>query len=101
MFLSNSASKTLSRQLISLKDKISIGEKCGVVYPIKCGSCSNSYIGETGKNHKTRIKENEVDVQQEKLLSLEYQHHLESDDNFDFDNEGILQQNSTTSQKKG
>ena len=100
MFLSNSASNTLSRQLISLKDKTSIGEKCGVVYQIKCGDCSNSDIGETGRNLKTRIKEHEKDIQQGKLLSQVYQHHQESGHNFDFDNVGILQQNSSTWQRK-
>ena len=64
MFFSNSASKTLSRQLISLKDKTTIGEKCGVEYQIKCGDCLNSNIGEKIENVKTRIKEHKNDTEQ-------------------------------------
>ena len=90
MFRCNSTSNTFSRQIISLKDKTSFGEKGGVVYQIKCGDCPNSYIGETGRNLKTRIKELEKDVQQVKLLSQVYQHHQKSGHNLDFDNVGVL-----------
>ena len=33
------------------------GQKAGVVYEIKCGDCEKCYIGETGRNADTRVKE--------------------------------------------
>ena len=59
MFLSNSASNTLSRQL---KDITTIGEKCGVVYQIKCRELRSSYKGETRRNLKSRIKYPKKDI---------------------------------------
>lgn len=63
LYLSNSASNTLRKQLIHLKDKIATNDKCGVVYKINCVDCQNHYIGETGRNLKTRIKEHKRDIQ--------------------------------------
>ena len=40
-----------------VKDKEEKGQKAGVVYEIKCGDCEKCYIGETGRNTDTRVKE--------------------------------------------
>ena len=61
------------------------GEK-EFVYQIKCRDCQNSFIGKTGNNLKTLIKENKTDIHQGKLFIQSYQHNQESDQNFDFDN---------------
>ena len=40
-----------------VKDKLDEGKRSGVVYEIVCGSCNKGYIGETGRNVETRVKE--------------------------------------------
>lgn len=72
LYLSNSASNTIKSQLIHLKDKVATHDKCGVVYKIDCMDCPNKYIGETGRNLKTRLKEHQKDIRQGKLQSQVY-----------------------------
>ena len=39
------------------KDQTSKGNKCGVIYHIKCNECDHSYIGETARSFGTRFRE--------------------------------------------
>ena len=55
--------KKLRQIIIHPKDKISIDEKCGVVYEVPCSNCDQVYIGETGRKLSTRIAENKKDVE--------------------------------------
>ena len=43
-----------------VKDKEEKGQKAGVVYEIKCSDCEKCYIGETGTNADTKVKEHRV-----------------------------------------
>ena len=43
--------------LVHPKDKIPEDMKTGVVYQIQCGTCKKTYIGQTGRTLKHRVKE--------------------------------------------
>ena len=45
------------------KDKISDEKKTGVVYKIPCKNCPKVYIGQTGRQLGTRVKEHQTDVE--------------------------------------
>ena len=55
--LNNRPLTTLKRMLIHPKDKILEDMKTGVVYQIQCGTCKKTYIGQTGRSLKHRVKE--------------------------------------------
>ena len=48
---------TLRHLLTNVKDKDEPNNRQGAVYKIKCSDCQASYIGETGRNLKTRLTE--------------------------------------------
>ncbi len=47
--------RTLRNILLHPKDKIEKDNKCNVVYRVTCKNCDRCYIGETGRQLKTRI----------------------------------------------
>ena len=50
---------TLRQLLTNIKDKDEPRNRQGAVYKINCSDCHASYIGETGRNLKTRLNTNE------------------------------------------
>ena len=48
---------TLRSHLVHPKDKVPLEDRAGLVYHIKCGDCSASYVGETERKLQKRIKE--------------------------------------------
>ena len=48
---------TLRSKLVHPKDKVEPKDKTGVVYHIKCKDCDSSYVGETERALKKRLKE--------------------------------------------
>lgn len=54
--IANKTNKTIGSLLINNKSKSNIENKNGV-YKITCGDCDATYIGQTGRDLKTRFKE--------------------------------------------
>ena len=50
-------SNTLRSHLVKPKDKQAKENKCGTVYQVPCGSCEDSYVGETARALGVRFKE--------------------------------------------
>ena len=50
---------TLTQLLVHPKDKVEKQKKAGVVYKIPCRQCEKVYIGETGRQLRTRVSTNE------------------------------------------
>ncbi|CAF4221163.1 unnamed protein product, partial [Rotaria sordida] len=69
-------------QFFKNKDKTLKNPQCGVVYQIKCNSCTSSYIGQTNRQLTRRLKEhgeiqiNPTKQQQQKQKSLQHQQQL-------------------------
>ena len=55
--------RTLRQTLVHPKDKVKDEDKCGVVYHIPCLSCSQVYIGETGRKLSVRIGEHKKETE--------------------------------------
>lgn len=80
----------LGKLIKNNKTKNKKGAKCGV-YKLKCGSCPKIYIGQTGRNFNTRIKEHKNSYNK-KHTDSHYALHLNNEQhNFD-DNFEILHQ---------
>ena len=54
---------TLKSILVHPKDKREITDSSDVVYDIPCGGCEKSYIGETGRQFRIRLKKHQKDVE--------------------------------------
>ena len=73
------------------KDKLKTLDHNGVVYQICCKDCQYSYIGQTKRLLKTRIKEHKSDINKRSgAPSVISAHRLEQDHEFDWDNVKIL-----------
>lgn len=49
-----------------MKDKTPTSNKSGIIYSIDCMECNRPYIGQTGRNLSTRIKEHVRDCTKER-----------------------------------
>jgi len=66
------------------KDQLSFGFCCEVVYKINCQNCEASYVDQTKRSLKTRVKEHFVDIRRSSgSLSVVSDHRLTF--NYDFD----------------
>ena len=54
---------TLRQVLVHPKDKVDKRKKAGVVYKIPCNQCEKVYIGETGRQLRTRITEHRKEAE--------------------------------------
>ena len=43
--------------MVAPKDKLSIDEKQGVIYSVRCQGCDGEYVGETERKLSTRMRE--------------------------------------------
>jgi len=81
----------LNRIIKTGKDKLDRMSCCDVVYKIKCKNCDASYVGQTKRCLKTRIREHKSDINKKSgALSVISQHRLQDGHEFDWDNVIIL-----------
>ena len=52
-----SSKRTLRTELVHVKGQIMADKQKGVVYRVNCNTCNQTYIGETGRTLKVRLKE--------------------------------------------
>ena len=50
------------------KDKLEKMEQCDMIYKINCLDCDSSYVGQTKKKAKTRIKEHKANIKRKDSL---------------------------------
>ena len=79
---------TIRGHLVHPKDKITKGDKAGVVYHIKCDNCDSHYIGETERKLRKRINEHH------RSSSPVGQHNLEMRHSFSEQEVTVLHQES-------
>ncbi|KYN37516.1 hypothetical protein ALC56_08117, partial [Trachymyrmex septentrionalis] len=73
------------------KDKINKDEHSGVVYKIDCKDCNYTYVGQTKRKLRTRLKEHMNDVKKPvEALSVISNHRINNDHGMDWENTKIL-----------
>ena len=73
------------------KDPLLKNDHRGVVYKINCVNCESSYIGQTKRKLKTRIKEHKADIRKPTSeISVVSRHQLNEMHELDWDNIRIL-----------
>jgi len=68
----------------------------GVIYKIRCEDCDKSYIGETGKRMRVRIKQHQDDVRHRRDSNAVYKHIKETGHNIDWDRAEALDKEKRT-----
>lgn len=87
--VSFSCPPNLGKLMINCKDRISKDRKSGV-YQLSCNDCEARYIGQTGRNFKTRIDEHRRAIGKNDCTSLFAQHLFDETHSCDFDNFKVL-----------
>ena len=83
--------KTIGSMFPKPKDPVSTQDTRGVIYKISCNECSKTYIGESKRKFKTRIKEHKKAVAQlEAHKSALAEHHKVSGHDIAWDEARIL-----------
>ena len=73
------------------KDPLLKDDHCGIVYKINCLNCESSYVGQTKRKLKTRIKEHKADIRKSTSeISVVSRHQLNEIHELDWDNIRIL-----------
>jgi len=73
------------------KDQLNVTQQRNVVYRISCTQCNMTYVGQTKRQLKTRIKEHKLDINKKTgILSVISEHRLELGHEFDWANTEIL-----------
>ena len=73
------------------KDSLSRDDQCGVVYKIVCLNCKSSYVGQTKRKLKTRIKEHKADLRKSPSeFSVVSRHRLNEMHELDWENIKVL-----------
>ena len=76
---------TLRRLLTNVKDKDKPEDRQGAIYKIKCCELQASYIGETGRNLTTRLREHKRATRNGDLNNHIAEHHLQTKHQIDWD----------------
>jgi len=89
--LAFSTSNSLTKFIKTGKDPVDHSSCYNVVYQIKCRDCEASYVGQTKRPLKTRIKEHLEDINKSSgLLSVVSNHRVESNHDFKWSETRIL-----------
>ena len=72
----------------------------GGIYQIPCKDCDQIYIGETGKDLQTRIKQHQQDFKSHKENNANFIHWLENGHTIDWNAAAMLKQCNQSSKRK-
>jgi len=87
---------TLNKFVKRDKDKIDPKSHNEVVYKIDCLNCSSSYVGQTKRQFRTRLKEHMSDINKKNdVLSVVSNHRLEYNHDMNWDEATILDMESS------
>ncbi len=81
---------SIRRTLVAPKDKTPPQQACGIVYQIGCGDCKATYIGESGRQLRTRLQEHKKSVAAGNSSSALSEHQLDSRHNINWDSTRII-----------
>ncbi|KYN12186.1 hypothetical protein ALC57_15637, partial [Trachymyrmex cornetzi] len=91
-YIKNISEKFKSNSIIKTdKDKLDKMEQCNVVYKINCLNCESSYVGQTKRKIKTRLKEHKSSTSNSNTVhNVVAQHQINLNHKFNWDNIEIL-----------
>ncbi len=92
--------RTIRNMLVAPKDKPPRDSACGVVYKIECGGCDSEYIGETGRQLGTRLKEHRKSLATGTLASAVSEHSMREGHPIDWDSVKIIDRESVDIPRK-
>ena len=92
IFLGTKNTNTVGSKVSFSKDRVEKDDKNSVVYKVPCRDCSSSYIGETGRELKVRIREHISNVRNNISNSQIAQHTHEHNHTMNWNNTSILSQ---------
>ncbi|KYQ46730.1 hypothetical protein ALC60_14251 [Trachymyrmex zeteki] len=82
---------TLNRFIKLGKNKLEKMKQCDVIYKISCLDCDSSYVGQTKRKAKTRIKEHKVNINKSKdSLTVLSQHQIDCGHKINWDDIQVL-----------
>jgi len=91
-----SSFNTLNKFIKRGKDKIDLMSQNEIVYKINCLNCNSSYVGQTKRQFKTRLKEHKSDINKKNgNLSVVSNHRLEHNHDMNWDEAKILDMESS------
>jgi len=67
------------------KDQLNQLSRCGVIYKINCQDCDASYVGQTKRLLKTRVKEHFTDIKKSSSSPSVISDRLENNHDFDWE----------------
>jgi len=89
--LAYTTGNSLNKYIKTGKDKLNPDSCCGVVYKINCHECDASYVGQTKRSLKTRVKEHVSDIKKSAgSLSVISDHRLALNHEFNWSDTQIL-----------
>ncbi len=94
-FHSSLLTKSLRGTLVNVKDPLPTPEQRIVVYHIPCSDCPNAYVGQTGRQFSTRVKEHKDAVRRQDKNSLLGLHCLTTARAFDWDRASVIGKGAT------
>lgn len=80
----------LKKYIKNHKDIIDTFSKNNVVYHIPCKNCESTYIGQTKRPLKVRLKEHQADIKKDNNLFVISRHIIDYNHDIDWDNTKIL-----------
>jgi len=82
---------SLQKYIKTGKDKLNPELCCGIVYKINCHDCEASYVGQTKRSLKTRVKKHVSDIKKSSgTLSVISEHRLAFNHEFDWSDTQIV-----------
>ena len=98
--LSNKPLNLITSKLSRLRDKTLLLDKANVVYNISRQDYSDKYIGETGRQLATKLKEHQKDIRDKRFLSHVATNALMNNHRLDFNSARVLYQCNSLGSRK-
>ena len=82
--------KTLRSLLVRAKNRTPTSAKSGIVYQVPCGSCSETYIGQSGRTLTHRLKNTRGLSLQQILPTAVAEHAIKFEHSIDWDHAKVI-----------
>ncbi len=88
--IAHKPTESLRKTLVHVKDPLPMQRRWNVVYSIPCSGCPSAYVGQTGRQFTTRMKEHQSAVRRQDKNSLLALHYLTTGHAFDWTRASVV-----------